>query len=107
MEYLTQRAVIGEYFRRLNQDTGTGWVNMVSNYFESDQASERYAWLGQSPAYREWIGGRNAMQYIEASEDLTDWSVFHTNVPPTTITNWLQYDNNNTRMYFRIRAFRR
>ena len=67
MEYLTQRAVIGEYFRRLSQETGSGWVNLTSNYFESDQASERYAWLGQSPAYREWIGGRNAKGLPESS----------------------------------------
>ena len=72
MEYLTQRAVIGEYFRRLNQDTGSGWVNIVSNYFESDQASERYAWLGQSPAYREWIGGRNAKGLPESSFEIVN-----------------------------------
>lgn len=59
MEYLTQRAVIGEYFRRLSQSTGAGWVNMVTNYFRSDQETERYAWLGQAPALREWIAGRN------------------------------------------------
>lgn len=72
MEYLTQRAVIGEYFRRLSQDTGSGWVNLVSNYFESDQASERYAWLGQSPAYREWVGGRLAKGLPESSFEIVN-----------------------------------
>lgn len=72
MEYLTQRQVIGEYFLRLSQDIGSGWVNLVSNYFESDQASERYAWLGQSPAYREWIGGRQAKGLPESSFEIVN-----------------------------------
>lgn len=67
MEFITQRAVIGSYFHALNQSDGAGWINLVSNYFESDQASERYAWLGQSPAMREWIGGRNAKGLRESS----------------------------------------
>lgn len=67
MEYITQRAVIGSYFHALNQSDGAGWINLVSNYFASDQASERYAWLGQSPAMREWIGGRNAKGLRESS----------------------------------------
>lgn len=72
MEYLTQRAVIGEYFRRLAQSEGAGWVNLISNYFTSDQETERYAWLGQSPALREWIGGRNAKGLREDSFTITN-----------------------------------
>lgn len=60
MEYLTQREVIGSYYKALSQSDGAGWINDVSNYFRSDQASETYAWLGQTPMMREWIGGRNA-----------------------------------------------
>lgn len=67
MEYLTQRAVIGRYFRRLSQSIGAGWVNAISNYFESDQLLETYAWLGQAPVLREWIGGRNPNQLREDS----------------------------------------
>lgn len=67
MEYITQRAVIGSYFRALAQSDGAGWINLVSNYFQSDQESERYAWLGQSPAMREWVGGRNAKGLNESS----------------------------------------
>jgi phage major head subunit gpT-like protein len=36
------------------------WIDGVSNLFSSDQASETYQFLGQSPAMREWIGGRQA-----------------------------------------------
>lgn len=60
LDYVTQREVIGTYFRALSQSDGAGWMNDISNYFTSDQSSEKYAWLGQSPAMREWIGGRNA-----------------------------------------------
>ena len=42
-----------------------GWVDPVSMLFTSDQASETYAWLGQSPAMREWIGGREAKGFRE------------------------------------------
>jgi phage major head subunit gpT-like protein len=48
------------YYARLETNPGLPWVNAVSNMFESDQVSESYAFLGQSPAMREWIGGRQA-----------------------------------------------
>jgi len=60
IEKLTERQIIGTFYKTLAQNTGAGWINLVSNYFTSDQASEEYAWLGQSPMMREWIGGRNA-----------------------------------------------
>jgi phage major head subunit gpT-like protein len=40
--------------------------------FLSDQASETYAWLGQSPAMREWIGGRHAKSFSENSITITN-----------------------------------
>ena len=67
MDYITQRAIIGSDFKALSQSDGAGWINLVSNYFESDQESETYAWLGQSPAMREWVGGRNAKGLNESS----------------------------------------
>ena len=57
---LSSRAIIGRYFARLEQNPGTGWVNAVSNLFTSDQLTEEYAFLGQSPVWREWVGGRQA-----------------------------------------------
>ncbi|TAK45258.1 MAG: hypothetical protein EPO27_10590 [Betaproteobacteria bacterium] len=57
---LSSRAIMGMYFARLETNPGLAWVNAVSNLFNSDQASETYAFLGQSPAMREWIGGRQA-----------------------------------------------
>lgn len=69
MEKLTQRQVIGTFYKTLEQDIGASWITGLSNYFPSDQSSEEYGWLGMAPALREWIGGRNAKGLRE--NDLT------------------------------------
>lgn len=60
MPQFTSRGVIGEFYRALEQDLGNSWVPGASMMFNSDQESENYAWLGQSPAMREWVGSRQA-----------------------------------------------
>jgi phage major head subunit gpT-like protein len=62
---LSSRAIIGEFYATLEENTGALWVPGVSSYFESNQESETYAWLGMAPAMREWIGGRNAKGFRE------------------------------------------
>lgn len=57
---LTSRAIIGKFYKRLNENTGMEWINAISNYFASDQDTEEYRWIGQSPVMREWVGGRHA-----------------------------------------------
>lgn len=57
---LSSRAIMGMYFARLETDPGMAWINGVSNLFSSDQASETYNFLGQSPVMREWISSRQA-----------------------------------------------
>src|SRR3989338_340942 len=57
---LSSRAIIGLYYKRLEQKSGMDWIDAISNYFTSDQESETYKWLGQVPVMREWIGGRQA-----------------------------------------------
>lgn len=58
---LSSRAIIGEFYARLEQNAGGLWVNRISTVpFQSDQASEEYRWLGMAPVMREWIGGRQA-----------------------------------------------
>jgi phage major head subunit gpT-like protein len=57
---LGSRAIIGEFYARLEQEISTSWISRISNYFPSNQESETYPWLGQVPAMREWVGGRNA-----------------------------------------------
>lgn len=65
VNYITQREVVGTFYRELNQDAGAMWLDAVSNYFTSDQDSEKYAFLGQAPGMREWVGGRNAKGFLE------------------------------------------
>lgn len=55
---LSSRAIIGEFYARLQQDTGNSWVPFVSMLFNSDQDQETYKWLGMTPPMRQWIGGR-------------------------------------------------
>lgn len=69
---LSSRAIIGEYYRRLEQNPGAGWVDRVSNYFTSNQDSESYKFLGQVPAMREWVGGRQAKGFMQNGIDLTN-----------------------------------
>jgi phage major head subunit gpT-like protein len=57
---LSSRAIIGTFYKRLNAADGMEWINAISNYFTSDQDSEEYRWIGQSPVMREWIGGRHS-----------------------------------------------
>lgn len=63
---LSSRAIIGEFYARLEQAIGSDYISRIAmGPFESDQASENYAWLGASPAMREWVGGRNAKGFRE------------------------------------------
>lgn len=62
---LSSRAIIGEFYRRLEQDAGQSWISPISMLFSSDQESETYKWLGQTPVMREWIGGRQAKGFRE------------------------------------------
>lgn len=51
---------MGMYFARLEANAGMRWIDGVANMFNSDQASETYNFIGQSPAMRQWIGSRAA-----------------------------------------------
>lgn len=60
MYKITERQIIGMIFSFLAEVIDGSWVGRLSMPFDSDQESEEYAWLGASPAMREWIGGRQA-----------------------------------------------
>ena len=60
MTLLSSRSIVGEFYRTLEQDSGQSWINSVSMLFQSNQESETYAWLGQTPAMQEWLDGRKA-----------------------------------------------
>ena len=62
---LSSRAVIGSFFKTLTAAAGLEWVTAISMLFGSDQKSEEYAWLGETPTLREWIGSRSAKELRE------------------------------------------
>lgn len=64
MQQLSSRAIIGTFYKRLNENAGMEWINAISNYFSSDQDTEDYRWIGQSPIMREWVGGRHAKGFV-------------------------------------------
>lgn len=72
MEKITSRAVLGEFKRALAIEQPPSWTNLIANTFESDQASEEYAWLDDVRPLREWIGGRHAHGLKENSMTITN-----------------------------------
>lgn len=63
---ITSRAVLGMMYERLTNPEAN-WVNRLAMTVNSNQASETYAWLGMTPAMREWAGGRTAKDVREFS----------------------------------------
>lgn len=70
-EKITARGVRGLILAAL--DTGNNsWINDVAMRMSSDQAIETYAWLGNSPAMREFIAGRQPAELKENSFTITN-----------------------------------
>jgi phage major head subunit gpT-like protein len=69
---LGSRAIIGTFYETLEQAIGNTWIPRLAMEFSSDQESESYKWLGQSPAVREWIGGRLAKGLRENGLTITN-----------------------------------
>ena len=55
---LTSRAIIGRFYRRLEEFAQSAWWTKLAMHFPSTQESETYRWLGMVPQVREWVGGR-------------------------------------------------
>lgn len=68
---ITSRGILADLTRALSQGT-YGWVPDLCMKMTSDQAAETYAWLGQSPAMQEWLGGRSAKDLREFSFAITN-----------------------------------
>lgn len=72
IQNLSSRAIIGRFFMRLEQAVGAQWIGPTSMMFDSDQESETYNWIGQSPAMREWVGQRQSQGFIENGLTVTN-----------------------------------
>lgn len=58
-----ERQIRGMFYERLAAAKNLAWVEKIANLFTSDQESETYKWLTQSPVMQEWVGGRKAKGY--------------------------------------------
>ncbi len=68
---ITARGVRGLILAAL--DTGNNsWIDRVAMRMSSDQAIETYAWLGSSPAMREFIAGRQPAELKENSFQISN-----------------------------------
>jgi phage major head subunit gpT-like protein len=68
----SSRGLIGTFYKTLQQDTGVGWINSVSQLFTSNQLTEIYRWLGMVPQMREWVGARQAKGFYDNSYSITN-----------------------------------
>lgn len=55
---LSSKAVVGRFYRRLEEFAQQTWWTKLAMHFASTQESETYRWLGMVPQVREWKGGR-------------------------------------------------
>ncbi|MBI5863266.1 MAG: Mu-like prophage major head subunit gpT family protein [Planctomycetes bacterium] len=55
---LSSRAIVGRFYRRLEEFAQSAWWTKLAMRFASTQESETYKWLGMVPQVREWKGGR-------------------------------------------------
>lgn len=55
---LSSRAIVGRFYRRLEEFAQAAWWTKLAMRFASSQESETYKWLGMVPQVREWKGGR-------------------------------------------------
>ncbi len=55
---LSSRAIVGRFYRRLEEFAQAAWWTKLAMRFSSNQESETYKWLGMVPQIREWKGGR-------------------------------------------------
>lgn len=67
---ITDRAVRARAHWMMQKMGVEDWVNQISKGYDSDQASETYAFLGTSPTMREWVNERAAKTAQEYSYEL-------------------------------------
>lgn len=74
-QVLTERAVIGRFYARLEQGSHP-WANALCwdnpNADQGVGIAEKYRWLGQSPAPREFVGPRQAKQLSQFGYDIVN-----------------------------------
>lgn len=60
MPVITEAGIKQRYHYNLSRIMLENWVGLLTDPFDSDQAVEKYPWLGSSPKMRRWVGSRQA-----------------------------------------------
>jgi formylglycine-generating enzyme required for sulfatase activity len=95
----------------INSNGNTTLQNYTADLNPTNAASQ-FAFIGMTVSNNAvqfgWIGGVNATQYLLSASTLTatQWNVIFTNVPPTSITNYLVQPAGRSNLFYRIRAER-
>lgn len=71
LSLLDSKGLIGEFYAHL-ENSPVGWVDQLAFHVDSNTEVENYAWLGQSPKMKEWIGGRKATNLKGFTYSLTN-----------------------------------
>lgn len=69
---LSSRAIVGRFYQRYEAALQASWATKVGWLNVSNQESETYKWLGQSPIMREWVGGRLQKSLLVNSYAITN-----------------------------------
>jgi phage major head subunit gpT-like protein len=56
---LDSRDVVADFFPKLEAAMETIWAPQLAKIVPSDRETEEYAWLGQVPTMRKWVGARH------------------------------------------------
>lgn len=65
MPTITEGDIKQRYQYNLSRTMLESWVGALSDDFDSDQAVEKYPWIGTSPKMREWNGTRKANRLVD------------------------------------------
>lgn len=70
--HLDSRDIVADFFPRLESAMEEIWAPRVSVVIDSDRETEEFAWLGQVPVMREWVGGRHEESLNKYSMTITN-----------------------------------
>ncbi len=74
LDRISERQIVGIFFKRLERNDAMDWIPKITMPFSSDQQSEEYVFLSDTPQMRQWTGGRQL-------KDFKELTITGTNVP--------------------------
>ncbi len=69
---ISDKAVVGILFQELETARQASWVDRIANRFNSNQATETYAGVGNAPPMTEWLGQKKWHELKPFSHTITN-----------------------------------